>query len=259
MFAPERLKKIKQVLLEYGKVDVGNLSNLLSVSEVTVRKDLEKLESEGFLIRTHGGAVLNEDRSRSVVINNPEVPELESKKMIATIASVLIQDRDTIFLGPGTTCFEIAKSLKNKKDLIVITNNLNILIEIGNYPNCKVISTGGEVDSSEYGAMLVGELLDNIFNDIYVNKAFISVDAVSFKRGFMLRNPSFGKVCKGIKENCDELVVVADHTKFDQNAIISIGDLMLADKVISDQSAPKEYIKYFFENDVQIFTTYPLK
>jgi len=259
LFAAERYQKIKQVLIEYGRVDVNNLSKLLSVSEVTIRKDLEKLESQGFLLRTHGGAVLNEDYAAKEEADELEVAELESKETIGTIASQLVEDGDTVFIGPGTTCWQIAKNLKDKKDVIVITNNLNAVSELFSKSNCKVIVTGGDLDSAGRTMMLNGEIFLRTIKDIYVDKAFIGVDGISFKRGYAIRNIGFTAVCKEIKKRCNEFIVVADHTKFNQNAISSLGDLTMADKVVSDNLVPSEYIQYFFENDIQIFTTYELK
>ena len=96
--------------MEYGKVDVSNLSEILAVSEVTIRKDLEKLEKDLFLIRTHGGAVIKEDLPRDEgMFEAVEAPNMESKRMIGIFAAALVQDRETIYLGAGSTCLQIAK------------------------------------------------------------------------------------------------------------------------------------------------------
>jgi DeoR/GlpR family transcriptional regulator of sugar metabolism len=259
VFATERQNKIKQLLLEYDKVDVGNLSEILAVSEVTIRKDLEKLENAGFLIRTHGGAVLKEDAPRDEQIIEHDIPNIESKKMIGIFAAALVQDRDVVFLGPGSTCIQIAKSLRDKRDIIVITNNIGVMSELAGAPYCRVLGMGGEIDSSEYGIMMSGEIALKNLQDMYINKALISVDGITFRRGFMMRNAFLAKMYQTIKDICDEIIVVADHTKFNLNSLSNVGPLGFADKVVSDQLAPHEYIKYFFEHDIQIFTTYPMK
>jgi DeoR/GlpR family transcriptional regulator of sugar metabolism len=259
MLATERHKKIKQLLFEYDKVDVGNLSGILAVSEVTIRKDLEKLEQDGFLIRTHGGAVLRDDAPREETLAQADVPNIESKKMIGLFAAALIQDRDVVFIGPGSTCIQIAKNLRDKKDIIVITNNLGVMAELAGAPNCRVLGTGGELDASEYGVMLTGEIMIKNIREMYINKTFVSVDGIGFKRGFMMRNAFLAQLYRTLKDFSDEIIVVADHTKFDVNSLAGVGDLSFADKVISDQLAPHDYIKYFFEHDIQIFTTYPLE
>lgn len=259
MFAAERHNKIKQLLFEYDKVDVSNLSEILAVSEVTIRKDLEKLEDEGFLIRTHGGAVLRDDAPREDAAAETDIPNIESKKMIGLFAAALVQDRDVVFIGPGSTCIQIAKNLHDKRDIIVVTNNLGVMAELAGAPGCRVLSPGGELDASEYGVMLTGEILIKNIKEMYINKTFLSVDGIGFKRGYMMRNAFLAQMYRTLKDFSDEIIVVADHTKFDVNSLSNIGDLKFADKVVSDQLAPHEYIKYFFEHDIQIFTTYPLE
>jgi len=259
VFATERQNRIKQLLFEYDKVGVGSLSEILDVSEVTIRKDLEKLEKDGFLIRTHGGAVLREDVPKEEVSPESDIPNIESKKMIGIFAAALIQDRDVIFLGPGSTCIQIAKNLRDKKDIIVVTNNIGVMTELAGLPSCRVLATGGEIDASEYGVMMTGEATIKSIKALYMNKVFVSVDGISFSRGYMMRNAYIGQMYSLLKDYCDEIIIVADHTKYGVNSLTNIGDLGFADKVISDQLAPHEYIKYFFEHDIQIFTTYPLK
>ena len=259
MFATERHNRIKQMLFEYDKVSVGSLSEILDVSEVTVRKDLEKLEKDGFLIRTHGGAVLREDVPKEEPSPESDIPNIESKKMIGIFAAALIQDRDVIFLGPGSTCIQIAKNLRDKKDLIVVTNNIGVMTELAGLSCCRVLATGGEIDASEYGTMMTGDTTIKSIKSLYMNKAFVSVDGISFSRGYMMRNAYIGQMYSQLKDYCDEIIIVADHSKYGVNSLTNIGDLGFADKVISDQLAPHEYIKYFFEHDIQIFTTYPLK
>lgn len=258
MFVTERQNKIKQMLLEYGKVDVSSLSEILAVSEVTIRKDLERLEKDNFLIRNYGGAVLRDDAPRDDTSTEDEIPNIESKQMIGKFAAALIQDRDVIFLGPGSTCIQIAKNLRDKRDIIVITNNLCIMSELANVKNCRVIATGGEIDASEYGTMMTGETLLKNIRDMYINKVFISVDGISMKRGFMIRNAFLAQMYKILKDYSDEVIVVADHSKFEVNSLSHIGELAFADKIISDQLVPHDYIAFFFQQDIPIFTTYPL-
>ena len=146
MFVTERYQKIQQILLEYKRADVSRLSKLLSVSEVTIRKDLEHLEKSGFLIRTHGGAVLNEGPVASESLDYQIDPdELEHKQMIGSIVSQLVSNGDFIYLGCGTTCIEVARCLKSKQILTVITNNISAAIELSNNSDIAIITTGGNL------------------------------------------------------------------------------------------------------------------
>lgn len=256
MLAEERIKKIKSLLIEYKKVDVSNLSNLLSVSEVTIRKDLERLENEGFLTRTYGGAVLVENGPTENIYNLENIPELEHKKMIGLIAAQMVNNNEAIFLGSGTTCLQIAKNLKDKRNLTIVTNNVTASIEVANVQGIRVILTGGDLKAKEYTHSLVGSSAIHSLKDIYVDKAFIGVDGVSFKRGYTVHDSDEAAIAAEISKYTDNFVIVTDSTKFNKIAFCQVGDLLMAKKVISDESVPEEYLKFFFENNIQIFTTY---
>lgn len=260
MFAAERIKKIKQILLEYKKADVSNLSNLLSVSEVTIRKDLERLENEGFLQRTHGGAILcDANASVNIYEEKTDIPEIEHKKMIGLIASQIVNNNEAIFIGPGTTCLQVARNLKDKRNLNVITNNISAAIELSNIPGIKVTLTGGDIKQQEYTYSLTGPAVIQALASIYVDKAFIGVNGISLKRGYTIHDSDDSMIASEIHKYANEFIVIADSTKFNKISFSQLGDLHMAKKVISDELAPEEYVKYFFENNIQIFTTYKLE
>ena len=116
MFAIERQNKIKEILFKEKRVDVYELSQRFSVTEVTIRRDLDKLEKEGCLIKIYGGAVLKEDFSKTI---EPTVEDetLKEKQQIGKIASKMIENNEAIYLSPGTTCLEIAKAINSSSSL----------------------------------------------------------------------------------------------------------------------------------------------
>ena len=131
MFASERRKKICQMLMDYKSVDVSRLSKLFNISTVTIRKDLELLESEGILTRTHGGAILNDSFPQQE--HTPDAVEdmcNPEESLIATIASHFIQDDEFIFLGTGSICTQISRILPEKKNLTIVTNNISAAIHL---------------------------------------------------------------------------------------------------------------------------------
>lgn len=258
MFLADRIQKIKRILVEYKKVDVSNLSNILGVSEVTIRKDLERLENEGFLERMHGGAVLIENESLKNVYTMTDIPELEHKRMIGLIAAQMVNNSEAIFLGTGTTCLQIAKNLKDKRNLTVVTNNITISVELAGIPGIKVIVTGGDLKAREYTHSLVGGSVIQAITNIYVDKAFIGVDGISFKRGYTNLDSDEAAINEEIMKYTNEFIIVADSTKFNKISFCQVGELLDAKKIISDESVPEEYIKYYYENNIQMFTTYRL-
>ncbi len=256
MFATERIKKIKQILLEYKKVDVSHLSQILSVSEVTVRKDLERLENDGFLTKIHGGAVLNELSPLDIPHNLVEIPHFEHKRMIGLIAAQMIQPNEAVFIGSGSTCLQIAKNLKETKNVTIVTNNLSVAVELSRLPSLRVNVTGGELRVEEFTQSLIGPKAIESLQGIYVDKAFIGVNGISLKRGYTVQDSNEGFIVSEIAKSANELIVVADHAKFNKIAFTQLGEITMADKVITDELVPEEYIRFYFENNTPMFTTY---
>ncbi|MDK2789450.1 MAG: DeoR family transcriptional regulator, fructose operon transcriptional repressor [Epulopiscium sp.] len=253
MFAIERQNKIKEILFKEKRVDVFELSELFSVTEVTIRRDLDKLEQEGFLIKTYGGAVLNEDVVQQPLISESKDSTIEEKRMIGKIASQMIDNGEAIFLGSGTTCLEIARNIRAKK-LTVVTNDLLIGYELRNSIGIKVIVSGGDLIQST--STLVGGFALQALNGIYINKAFISVKGVNFDSGYTVDSYEEVMVIQGVKKISSEIIVVADYSKFNRTAFAKLGDLTMAKKVITNKQIPSEYKKYFFEHAVKLYTAF---
>ncbi|HEY8391790.1 MAG TPA: DeoR/GlpR family DNA-binding transcription regulator [Capillibacterium sp.] len=259
MYAAERLAKIRRIIREKKRIDVATLSKLLAVSEVTIRRDLVKLENEGYIIKTYGGAVLQE-----LVDENPkngpapevspnDDPYLAEKEQIAKIAANLVQDDQIIFLGPGTTCYQIAASLTNKRNLTIVTNNLYVISLLQKLPTINVIAVGGEVNYARN--CLVGPIAQNCLKHLHTNISFVSVDGINLDRGYTLNDFDVLDIIKAIQLNSDEVVLAVDYSKFDKIALTSIGDLTYFKKVITNSRIPEEYKNYYFQNCIGLYTT----
>lgn len=256
MFAAERLAKIREILLDYKHVDVPTLSSSLSVSEATVRRDLEKLEEEGFLKKTHGGAIISDDNFPEVQLNDAEDPFLSEKQQIGIIAAKMINNNEIVFLGSGITCTQIAKNIKDKKDLTVVTNSINILMELSHLNNINVILTGGSTEINGTAMSLIGQFTKKTLESIYVNKAFFTVNGISLKFGYTVNSTAQAEIYSIILKNADEVIVVADYTKFDRRSLTQIGPINMVKRIISNAEVSLEYKKYFFENNIQLFTAF---
>ena len=254
MLAETRIKKIKEVLLEYKHVDVHTLSSLLSVSVNTVRRDLEKLENEQFLKKTHGGAVLIEPESLSLSTGAIEDPYKNEKEQIADIAVRLIDDEDIIFLGNGYTCQMIARRLKNKRELTVITNNLNSVIELSTSPAIRVVMPGGDLSIKGNKLNLKGRYSINNIKSMFFRKAFITVSGVSLEHGYTVDDEDEADLYKYIAGNSDEVILVADLSKFDHRGFVKIGPPDLFKKVITNVQIPDEYKTYYYTKQISLFT-----
>ena len=253
MFAIERQNRIKEILYKEKRVDVFELSKLFSVTEVTIRRDLDKLEQEGFLIKTYGGAVLNEEVSHNSFTQLSEDTVLEEKRMIGRIASQMIEPGEAIYLGPGSTCLEIARNIKEKR-VTVVTNDILIAYDLKDITGIKVIVTGGDLIQST--SILVGGFALQALSGIYINKAFIGVKGINFDSGYTVDSYEEVMVIQEVKKISNEIITVADYTKFNHTAFARLGELGMAKKVITNKQVPNEYKKYFFEHAIKLYTTF---
>ncbi len=167
MLALERHKKILELLNLHGAVMVSKLSTELGVTEETVRRDLEKLESQELLRRTHGGALPMEEGSYEYSLEKRKTLNVEVKKELARKAVQYIATGDTVFLDASTTTFYMAKEIKNMKNVTVITNSLRVINELSGCEGVKVIAVGGIVSKNQslIGAMTENYITENYFAD----------------------------------------------------------------------------------------------
>lgn len=253
MFAIERQGKIREKLFRDKRVDVVELSQLFSVTEVTIRRDLDKLEQEGFLIKTYGGAVVNKEYLLKLNPIEQDDNTLDEKRMIGKIASQMIDNGEAIFLSPGTTCLEIARNIKDKR-ITVVTNDLMIGYELRNSSGIKVIVTGGDLKQST--STLVGGFALQALNGMFITKAFVEVKGVNFDSCYTVDSHEEVMLIHEVKKISNEIIVVADYTKFNRTAFVRLSDLTMAKKVISNKQIPVEFKKFYFEHSIKLYTTY---
>lgn len=259
MFAIERLNKIKELLYKDKRVDVVELSELFSVTEVTIRRDLDKLENAGFLVKIYGGAVLKEtivQQPRYSDADNEDDATYQEKQMIGKIASEMIENGDAIFLSPGRTCLEIARCLRDKR-VTIVTNDMMIGIALKDTIGIKVILTGGDLIPST--TTMVGGFALQSLDGIFINKAFIGVKGAHLDSGYTLDSYEEVMIIQEVKKISSQLIVVADYTKFNRTGFAKLGDLTTAKTVITNKQVPSEYKKYYFESAIKLFTAFELE
>ena len=193
MLALERRNLILEKLQAEKRVVVSELSQLYEVSEETIRRDLDKLEKEGLATKSYGGAVINEDVSMTCPLIF-EKQNVSGKQQMADIAASLVQEGDHIFLDASTTAVFIAKALKEKERLTVITNSMEILLELSDVSGWNIISTGG-VMKEGYLAFL-GSKTEDAIRSYYVDKVIISCKALDHEWGIMESQEAFGTTKK---------------------------------------------------------------
>ena len=255
MFADERIAKIKELLLDYKRVDTNTLISILPASAATVRRDLERMEQEGFLRRIHGGAVLAEQQSSSPIL--PE-PGEEFKSLIGQIAAAMAETNDTIFLGSGATCFYIAKHLMNRTDISgvhVVTNNLNAVMQMMNSDVFHLMVPGGNITHTQDCVSLAGQYALRNISNLYFQKCFFSVQAANIKAGYMVGSEEEAELLRQLMQHSDETILVIDYTKFGQHSLIRLCGLDAISKVISNIQMPEEYKNYYYDHGINVFAS----
>jgi len=239
MSANERKSQIVQILEMKGKIDITELAEELSVTPMTIRRDLDSLEKQKKLIRTHGGAVLPQMLIQEQSFESKRNKAVDKKRMIALQAMTLIEENMTIMLDSGTTNFEIAKLLKHKKHLTVVANDITIAAELMKSQH-EIIVLGGRLQNG-VGA-LYGPLAEHTLSELHVDAFFLGANAVHPVYG--VTTPSLEKAAlkKAMLNAANNVYLVVDSTKFDQKSFSKVCDLGSMSKLITDAYITDEQI-----------------
>lgn len=243
-FAPllpvERQQRILDILREELSVRGSRLGELLGVSEMTIRRDLDSLERQGVVERTHGGAVFRQERVVGRFHYNSAVQEnLREKQRIARRAADIIEPNDIIFLGEGTTCAQMIRYVDSGMPFTIFTNNLGVISEIEDKTG-DLILLGGAYNHTTRA--LAGPLTMEMISQVNVTKLFLGVDGFSLNAGLTTPNLEMATVDRSmIRHTRGKVIVMADHSKFGLVAEIVITPIKNIDVLITDRKIPDDF------------------
>ncbi|MEB3103568.1 DeoR/GlpR family DNA-binding transcription regulator [Ferviditalea candida] len=249
MLVAERWQKIVQLVNDRGSIRVTELSELCNVTEETIRRDLDKLESEGKLVRSHGGAVSVKEAQLEIPFPERETTNAELKRMIAQEAVRHIQENDRILLDASSTAWYMAKSLPDIP-LIVLTNSIKVAMELSMKEKVQVISTGGQL--SPRSLSYVGPLAERSLDLYHVEKAFLSCKGIHMQRGISESNELQALVKRKMISIADEVYVLADFSKFGIQSLTQVEGLNKITHLITDQNTKKEYVEQLRDKGVDV-------
>jgi len=235
----ERFGRILELLARDGTVTVAELASELGVSDATVRRDLQALGEQRLLERSHGGAVAHGTAHELPV--RYRTGRSDEKRRIARAASELVRDGVAVGLTGGTTTTEVARMLVARQGLTVVTNALNIAVELAVRPHLKLIVTGGVARSASYE--LVGSMADATLRAVYVDVAFVGVDGVDAERGLTTQNEVEAATNRALMDRAKRTVVVADATKLGHVAFAEIAGIERANRLITNTGADAEQVE----------------
>ncbi len=259
MLKIERIKRIKDILKDSNQVEVSTLSNLLNVSDATIRNDLEELEQEGFLTRFYGGATINVAPTEEVTdtaLHPNQVEYNQDLEELGIIAARMIRDREWVFLGPGRTNYYIAKALYSRSNINILTNNFLVANLLYHATGIRLLFLGGQVD--HFGCYTLPDDLEHEFDNIYLDKAFFSVDGVDLESGYTLSDRSVLELIQTVSLYSRETVMVVDRSKFNKRTFRKVGSLDMPLTVVTSPDIPDAYKRYYLEHGIRTYTAHNL-
>ncbi len=248
MLAAERKNLILEKLQDEKRVVVSELSELFDVSEETIRRDLDKLDKMGLATKTYGGAVLVENSNVEMPFKVRRKKNIQGKRVIADIIAGLISDGDHIIMDPSTTAVFIVKALSDKKRLTIVTNSIEVLVELADAPGWEVISTGGTLKEN-YLALAGPRAIDSI-NSFHADKLIMSCKGIDMDKGITDAHEMFSQVKNAMLKSSKQIILAADYTKFDKVAFSKICETADIDMVVTDVRPSDAWMKYFEEKGI---------
>ncbi len=240
MLAEERRGRITQLIDEHGSATISVLSETMNVSAMTIRRDIAYLASQGRVIKTHGGAVsIRESTASEPGYEIKARVNVEEKRCIGMAAASMIDNGETIVLDSGSTTFQIASNLKNKRNLTVVTNDLMIATSLGKMSSLSVLLIGGSIRPGVFST--VGPYAEEMLSQLSVDKVFLGADAVNATKGVMNSNPEEVPIKRLMMSAGHRAILAVDHSKFKRiglSFVCGVGDLdmILTDKGIDDET-----------------------
>ena len=252
----ERANHILRLLLSHGKTSVEELTAIVGASPASVRRDLVRLEERGLVYRTHGGAMLADQAVYEpfrfdAPFETREDRFAKEKRRIAAAAAELIGENETIGFSAGTTTAQIAHLLKHRKHLNIVTNAVNISMELSSSSSLNIILTGGSLRWP--GAFsLVGPTAIESLNAFSMHRVFIGVCGIDSVHGASIIEPEEAAVVRALVRQAKQVVVVADSSKAGQCSPALICPTNAIDLLITDSGISQEVLEAFSRQDIEV-------
>ncbi len=251
MLAHERQEIIMQMINKDRTVKVSRLIKTFNVSIETVRRDLEILEKDGKLRRVYGGAVLETVNGIELTSIDRKTKNIDEKRELAKTATKYVKEGQSIALDISTTNLEFARALKKViRRLTVLTNSLEIAAEFSDMDKYTVILIGGVMRNEEL--CIVGDLAEQFIEKFHIDTAFMSMSGISLKNGFTDYGMGEVQVKKKMMEVAQQIIVLADSSKFDVVSLLKVCDIDSIDIVITDSKLNSNIIEKYSDSGVII-------
>jgi len=246
----DRQLQILQRIQRQQRISVAEICEVFAVSEATARRDLETLAEDGKVQRVHGGAIALAPTPPEQPILQRQDEQAQEKVRIGQAAAGLINDGETIFLGSGTTVLEVARSLGSNRKLTVITNSLPVINVLAGNEEITLISLGGMLRDSELS--FIGHITEQALAEVRADKVFLGTRAISLEHGLTHEYLPETMTDRAILKSGQEIIVVADYTKFGRAAAILLAPLEQVHTIVTDGQTPPDFIEAVQERGIRV-------
>lgn len=252
MLAAVRKEEIQKLMLEKKEASVSELSEHFSVSEETIRRDLRALEEEGFVVRSHGGAMLA-NRMKAKVDNKTLANIfVESKRIIAAQCARFIRDGDCIYLDSSTTASAICEEIE-QREITILTNALRVINRLSESKTVKLICVGGNFQKNRQS--FVGLAAHEILSRYYVDTAFISCRSLSLDNGITDSDEDSASAKAIISSHASRVCLIADYSKFDKTSFVRVCDFSAITDVVTDKPVSEKWRNFFAKSNIRVWDT----
>lgn len=248
--AVERRMEIVNVVNHDGKARVEDLAAQFDVSSVTIRSDLSLLEKNGYVVRSHGAAIPNTGVIAELTVHEKRRQNTGVKSLIGQAAAKLIESGDTVILDSGTTTREIATSLKSLEDVVVMTNGLDVAMELASAPGVEVLMSGGVLRKNALS--FSGSQAEYSLKNYRFDKVFLGVDGFDLRAGITTHSEQEASLNRLMCEISEQVIAVADSSKFGKRSCYMIREFGNIDILVTDSDIPEDYVQGLREMKVEV-------
>lgn len=248
----ERQNQILQYIQQNRRMSIADICLKFTISEATARRDLETLDSQGKVQRVHGGAIATDQTPPEAPILHRRHEAAAEKIRIAEMAVSLIKEGETIFLGSGTTVLETARALRGRKKVTVITNSLPVINTLAGVDGIDVIVLGGMLRETELS--FIGHITEQALAEVRADKVIIGIRAIDIEHGLTNEYLPETLTDRAILRSGREIIILADHTKFDRTATVLLAPLESIHTIVTGNETDSKIIEALQANNIKVIT-----
>lgn len=238
----ERLDQMAQYVLENKSVSLDTLCEYFQISKNTVRRDIDILVVRGYVKKIYGGVTAEPRRGLDSYADRNE-RNTNIKQRVAAKAAELVMDGDVIFIDSGTTTKHMVEGIRERRNITILTNNLDVILQAVQYPNLEILSLAGILNRRTFS--FSGQMAADNLGQFNIAKAFMASTGISIKNGATNASPEECAIKRTAIKHCNESILLIDQSKYDITALMSYCSLDQIDTLITDVSPPQEYAEFF--------------